>query len=201
MDGLIELIGGKKAFVEKLNNTFELAQKHDFTSAKSHDKGEQAANRRKYLNYGNQPSMQTAYLFNYADAPHLTQYWSRQVIEKVYSGISPDYGYSGDEDQGLMGSLAVIMKMGLFSMRGGAALEPTYDLGSPIFNKITIHLDEKYYPGNQFVIEAKNNSSENLYVKSAVLNGNALNQPFFYHKDLVKGGKLVLEMDKTPSKN
>ncbi len=200
VDGLIELIGGKKAFVEKLNNTFEIAQKHDFTSAKSHDKGEQAKNRRKYLNYGNQPSMQTAYLFNYADAPHLTQYWSRQVIDKVYSGISPDYGYSGDEDQGLMGSLSVIMKMGLFSMKGGTAIEPTYDLGSPIFNKITIHLDKKYYPGGQFVIEANNNSSENLYVKSAVLNGDALAKPFFYHKDLVKGGKLVLDMTNEPVK-
>lgn len=198
VDGLIELMGGKKAFVEKLNTSFELAQEHDFTSAKSHNAGEQAENRRKYLNYGNQPSMQTAYLFNYADAPHLTQYWSRQVIEKVYSGISPDYGYSGDEDQGLMGSLSVIMKMGLFSMRGGTAVEPTYDLGSPIFNKITIHLDERYYPGGQFVIEAKNSSPENLYIKSSVLNGDTLTQPFFYHKDLVKGGKLVLEMTKEP---
>ena len=200
VDGLIDLMGGKKAFVEKLNNTFELAQKHDFTSAKSHDKGEQAANRRKYLNYGNQPSMQTAYLFNYADAPHLTQYWSRQVIDKVYSGVSPDYGYSGDEDQGLMGSLAVIMKMGLFSMKGGTSIEPRYDLGSPIFNKITLHLDKRYYPGGQFIIEANNNSFENLYIKSAILNGQPLAKPFFYHKDLVKGGKLVLEMDKQPSK-
>lgn len=201
VDGLIELIGGEKAFVEKLNTSFELAQKHDFTSIKSQNKVEQDKNRRTYLNYGNQPSMQTAYLFNYANAPHLTQYWSRQVIEKVYSGISPDYGYSGDEDQGLMGALSVIMKMGLFSMRGGAAVEPTYDLGSPIFNKITIHLDEKYYPGGQFTIEAKNSSAENLYIKSAVLNGNALSQPFFYHKDLVKGGKLVLEMAKEPVLN
>ncbi len=201
VNGLIELIGGEKAFVEKLNTSFELAQKHDFTSAKSHDKGEQAENRRKYLNYGNQPSMQTAYLFNYANAPHLTQYWSRQVIEKVYSGISPDYGYSGDEDQGLMGSLAVIMKMGLFSMRGGTAVEPTYDLGSPIFDKITIHLDKNYYPGDQFIIEANNNSAENLYIKSALLNGKPLTQPFFYHKDLVKGGKLFLEMAKAPTSN
>ncbi len=199
VEGLIELIGGKKAFVEKLNKSFEMAQEHDFTSAKSHDKGEQAKNRRRYLNYGNQPSMQTAFLFNYADAPWLTQYWSRQVIEKVYSGISPDYGYSGDEDQGLMGSLAVIMKMGLFSMRGGTAIEPSYDLGSPIFNKITIHLNENYYPGKQFVIEAKNTSSKNVYVKSAELNGTTLTKPIFYHKDLVKGGKLVLEMDDEPS--
>jgi len=194
VNGLIDLIGGKEAFVKKLNNSFELAAKHDFTSAKSHDKGEQAANRRRYINYGNQPCMQTAFLFNHAGAPHLTQYWSRQVIDKVYSGISPDYGYSGDEDQGLMGALAVLMKIGLFSMDGGTAMEPTYEIASPIFDKITIHLDDRFYEGKQFIIEAKNNSPNNVYVQQARLNDTPLNQYWFYHKDLVKGGTLELIM-------
>jgi len=198
--GLMDLVGGKAAFVEKLNKSFELAAEHDFTSAKSHDKGEQAKFRRRYINYGNQPCMQTAFLFNYADAPHLTQYWSRQVIDKVYSGVSPEYGYSGDEDQGLMGALAVLMKIGLFSMDGGTAVEPIYEIASPIFDKITIHLDKRYYAGNQFIIQAKNASSENLYIKSATLDGKPLDQPWFYHKDLVKGGKLILEMGKNPNK-
>lgn len=192
--GLIDLMGGKKAFVKKLNHSFELAAKHDFTSAKSHDKGEQAANRRKYLNYGNQPSMQTAFLFNYADEPALTQYWSRQVINKVYSGISPDYGYSGDEDQGLMGSLAVLMKIGLFSTKGGAATIPVYEIASPIFNKITIHLDDRFYSGEKFVISAKDNSPDNIYVQKATLNGTRLDQPWFNHASLVEGGELILEM-------
>lgn len=194
IDGLADLMGGKEAFVTKLNNSFELAAKHDFTSAKSHDKGEQAENRRKYLNYGNQPSMQTAFMFNYTGAPALTQYWSRQVIDKVYSGVSPDYGYSGDEDQGLMGSLAVLMKIGLFSMKGGAAIDPVYEIASPIFDKITIHLDERFYSGGQFIITAKNNSPQNVYVQKATLDGQLLNQPWFSHKALVDGGELVLEM-------
>ena len=112
----------------------------------------------------------------------------------MYSGISPEYGYSGDEDQGLMGALAVLMKIGLFSMDGGTATAPTYEIASPIFDKITLHLDERFYPGKQFVIEAKNNSATNLYVRRATLNGQPLHQYWFYHKDLVKGGKLVLEM-------
>ena len=199
--GLIDLIGGKTAFVEKLNKSFELAAKHDFTSAKSHDKGEEKKNRRVYLNYGNQPSMQTAFLFNYADAPWLTQYWSRQVIDKVYSGISPNFGYSGDEDQGLMGALAVIMKLGLFSVKGGASLEPTYEIASPIFDKTTIHLDERFYSGKQFVIEAKNNSAQNVYVQSAKLDGQVLKNPWFLHKDLVDGGTLILEMGESPSES
>ena len=90
-------------------------------------------------------------------APWLTQYWSRQEVEKVYSDLSPQLGYSGDEDQGLMGSLAVLMKTGLFSVNGGTSEKPFYEIGSPIFNKITLHLNPKFYPGGKFVIEAKNN--------------------------------------------
>lgn len=197
MEGLIDLMGGQKAFVEKLNSSFEMAAKHDFTSAKSHDKGEQEENRRKYLNYGNQPSMQTAFLFNYAGEPALTQYWSRQVIDKVYSGLSPQFGYSGDEDQGLMGALAVLMKIGLFSLKGGAAIEPVYEIASPIFDKITIHLDDRFYAGGTFVITTKNNSPQNVYVQKATLDGQHLDQPWFSHKALVDGGELVLEMSPT----
>lgn len=200
VEGLIDLIGGKEAFIQKLNASFESAESHDFTSAKSHDKGEQEKNRKVFLNYGNQPCMQTAYLFNYADAPWLTQYWSRQVIEKVYSDLSPQLGYSGDEDQGLMGALSVLMKIGLFSMQGGTAIEPSYDISSPIFKKVTIHLDEDYYPGGKFEIEASNSGLNNLYIQSATLNSAPINSPLLYHKDMIKGGKLELQMDSIPNK-
>ena len=200
VQGLINLVGGQEVFTKKLNTTFESGATHDFTAAKSHDNGENEANRRVYVNYGNQPSMQMAFLFNYSRSPWLTQFWSRKVIEKVYSGISPHYGYSGDEDQGLMGALAVIMKMGLFSMRGGTANEPIYEIASPVFNKITIHLDNRFYSGNQFVIKANNCSKENLYIQSANLDGKPLNKPWFYHKHLVDGGQLILEMGQQPNK-
>lgn len=77
--------------------------------------------------------------------------------------------------------------MGLFEMRGGADVNPTYELGSPIFDKVTIHLDPNYYPGGKFIIETSNNSSQNKYIQSASLNGNVLNKPWFYHNELVKG--------------
>ena len=198
--GLIEMVGGKEAFVEKLNRSFELTEEYDFVSAKSHDAGETRQNRRKYINYGNQPCMQTAFLFNYAGAPWLTQYWSRQVIEKVYSGVSPEFGYSGDEDQGLMGALAVLMKMGLFSMHGGANEEPLYEIASPVFKKVTLHLDADYYPGEQFVIEVQQGSTENYYVQSAELDGAPLKSNWFFHKDLVDGGKLRLIMGPEPNR-
>src|SRR5690606_17891905 len=117
-----------------------------------------------------QPSIQTAFLFNYAGSPWLTQYWSRKIVEAVYTGLSPDYGYSGDEDQGLMGSLAVLMKMGIFSVNGGTSAEPLYDIGSPLFDRITIKLNQKYYPGATVTIQAEGNGPANFYVQEATWN-------------------------------
>ncbi|NND09270.1 MAG: glycoside hydrolase family 92 protein [Saprospiraceae bacterium] len=195
---LAQLMGGEEKAIDKLNHSFELAQAHDFTSGKSHDKETTMQNRRTYINYGNQPSMQTAFIFNYLGAPWLTQKWSRRVVDEVYSGISPQRGYNGDEDQGLMGSLAVLMKMGLFSMRGGAATNPTYEIGSPIFDKVTIHLDPDYYQGDTFVIESKQDG-HTPYIQSSTLNGRPWNQPWLYHSELVKGGVLQLDMTSKPN--
>ncbi|MEL6255392.1 MAG: GH92 family glycosyl hydrolase [Bacteroidota bacterium] len=199
LPSLVDLMGGQKFFNEALQSSFLKAARHDFVAKKGKTDEETKQNRRVYINYGNQPSMQTAFIFNYAGNPYLTQYWSREVVEKVYSGISPEAGYSGDEDQGLMGSLAVIMKMGIFSMKGGASQKPYYDIGSPIFEEIRIELDPEYYAGGEFVIEAQNTSSKNRYIQSAQLNGEILNQPWFYHKDLVKGGSLKLVMGAEPN--
>ncbi|GAB3996614.1 hypothetical protein GCM10028807_39630 [Spirosoma daeguense] len=201
IQGLINLMGGREAFTSKLNGSLEKAQQHDFVSGKSHDKETLEELRRVYINYGNQPSIQTAFLFNYSGAPWLTQYWSRQVIEKVYSGISPQFGYSGDEDQGLMGSLAVLMKTGIFSTNGGTTAKPFYEISSPIFNKITIHLNPAYYKGKQLVIDAKNNSAQNLYIQSAQLNGKDFNQPWMAHETVINGGTLTLQMGDKPNKS
>ncbi len=201
VQGLINLMGSREAFTTKLNSSFQKAQKHDFVSGKSHDKETLEELRRVYINYGNQPSLQTAFLFNYSGAPWLTQYWSRQVIDKVYSDLSPQFGYSGDEDQGLMGSLSVLMKSGIFSTNGGTSPEPFYEISSPIFNKITFKLNPKYYSGGKFVIEAKNNSPKNLYIQSAQLNGQSLDKPWILHEKVVKGGKLTLNMAAKPNKS
>ncbi|MCW3091687.1 MAG: alpha,2-mannosidase [Ferruginibacter sp.] len=199
--GLIELMGGPGVFTNKLNESFTKAREHGFVSGKSENPNDQELLRRVYINYGNQPCMETPFLFNYAGKPWLTQYWTRQLIDSVYSGISPQKGYSGDEDQGLMGSLAVLMKIGLFSTNGGTSQKPFYEIGSPIFNKITIHLNPKYYQGKQFEIITKNNGPKNFYIQSAILNGKALNQPWFWHETLVKGGRLILQMGQQPNKS
>ena len=99
-----------------------------------------------------------------------------------------------------MGSLSVLLKTGIFSVNGGTTAEPFYDISSPSFNKITFHLNPKYYAGGTFTSEAKNNSAKNYYIQSAQLNGKTLDRPWILHETLVKGGKLTLNMGAQPNK-
>ena len=198
--GLAKLMGGEEAMAGKLNNEFAIAQNHGFTSGKAHADETLEHARRIPINYGNQPSMQTAFIFNEIGAPWLTQKWSREVIDSVYTGVSPFVGFNGDEDQGLMGSLSVLMKIGLFQLDAGATENPKYQIGSPIFDEIKITLSNQYYPGKEFKIIANNNSKENKYVQSVKLNGETLNRMYLLHNEIVTGGELVLEMGPEPNK-
>ena len=194
LEGLAELMGGKEAAIQKLNQQFETAEKQGFTSGTSHDVETNPELRRIPINYGNQPSIQTAFIFHILGRPDLTQYWSRKVTESVYKGLNPDTGYNGDEDQGLMGSLAVLLKAGLFQMNGGTDEDPEYQIGSPIFDEIVFHLHPGYAIGKTFTIQVKGNSEDQVYVQSASLNNKLLEKLVISHSDLIRGGKLVLEM-------
>jgi len=152
----------------------------------------------QFVNHSNQPNMQAAWLFNYSGKPWLTQKWVREILEHYY-GPGPVDGYPGDEDQGQMGSWYVMSALGLFQMDGGASVDPVYEIAGPVFEKVTIQLDENYYEGKEFIIEAKNTSQVNKYIQSATLNGKSLDSYWFYHSELVKGGKLVLEMGPEPN--
>ena len=88
--------------------------------------------------------------------------------------------------------------MGLFDVKGFTDIKPQIGLGSPLFKKITIKLNKKYYKGTQFVIEAKNSSDKNIYVKSFKYNNKVLHQPFLPLADVLNGGKLSLDMGKKP---
>lgn len=196
--GLATLMGGKEKAAARLNEQFEQAEKLGFTSGNSHALETHPEYRRIPVNYGNQPSMQMAYIFNYLDRPELTQYWSRKVLDAAFSGLSPESGYNGDEDQGLMGSLAVLMKLGLFQMNAGTEENPIYELGSPIFNKAIIHLNPDYYPGKSITIQAQNNGPENYYISRKTFNGKPIKGIGIRHGDLTKGGLLKLQMSSKP---
>ncbi len=190
--GLIDLVG-KEEFNTRLNDGFEKSVEANFNAT-----GDRMS--AHYINHGNQPNMQAAYLFNYSGKPWLTQKWAREIMLRYY-GATPLHGWLGDEDEGQMGAWYVMSAMGLFQTDGGASVKPFYEIGSPIFKKVTINLDPDYYPGKTFVIEAKNVSDKNKYIQSAVLNGKKLLKPWFFHDELVKGGKLVLKMGDKPNKN
>jgi predicted alpha-1,2-mannosidase len=200
LEGLAKLMGGNEKAVEKLNASFEEAAKLDFTSGTSHSQETHPEYRKIPINYGNQPSIQTAFVFHKLGRPDLTQYWCRAVVKSVYSDLSPENGYNGDEDQGLMGSLAVLMKIGLFQMNGGTEADPAYQVGSPIFNKITISLNPKYYSGKEFIIKTEGNSPSNVYVKSATWQNQNLGNLELSHSQITGGGELKLEMSEKPNK-
>lgn len=195
--GLIGLMG-REEFNERLQAGFEKSREWRFNSEWTHENNLLAMGVLP-INHGNQPNMQAAYLFNYSGKPWLTQYWAREIME-VYYGSTVKDAWPGDEDQGQMGGWYVMSAMGLFEMKGGCAVDPVIEIGSPIFDKITIQLDPRYYPGGTFVIETINNSKENKYIQSATLDGKPLVKPWFYFRELSDGGKLVLQMGPEPNK-
>jgi len=192
VSGLIQLFGGNDIFVKRLNEQFEKAAPHHFTVLKNNHGG-------SWVDYGNEPSTDMAHLFNLAGAPWLAQKWVRAVKEQTYGGITPETGYNGDEDQGDLAGVSALMAIGLFDVQGGAEINPTYQITSPVFDRITIRLNRDYFPGKKFTIITRNNSPANIYIQSVKLNGKPLNQYWFSHADLVKGGTLEITLGPNPS--
>ena len=198
LSGLIGLMG-REEYNNRLEEGFKTSLPHRFNSE---NLGSNSLEGMGILpvNHGNQPNMQAAYLFNHSGKPWLTQQWVREIMD-LYYGSGPEDGWLGDEDQGQMGAWFVMSAMGLFQMDGGASTDPVYEIGSPLFEKVTLHLDPDYYPGGTFTIRAPGASGENRYIQSARLNGETLDKPWFYHRELVEGGTLTLEMGPAPNMN
>ncbi len=184
---------GKKRFVDRLDWGFVESDKTRYNGLND-----------QYWDYpviqGNQQSMHFAFLFNWVDHPWLTQKWSRSILERYY-GYGVANAYLGDEDQGQMSAWFMMASMGLFQTDGGCRYEPLYEIGSPLFERIEIDLGNRYGRGETFVIEARDASRLNKYVQSARLNGEELNDFKFPASELLKGGRLELEMGPEPNKN
>lgn len=189
---LIAKIGADE-FTQRLDSIFILSQSKIFGGGTTIDA---FAGLQAYYNQGNQPCLHIAWLFNQAGKPSLTQKWVRAILDEFYGteGIH-GYGYGQDEDQGQLGAWYVISSIGLFDVAGLAEENPTFALGSPLFDKVTIRLNKRYYPGDTFVIQTKNNEKNPIYVEEYRLNGNSLREPFVPFKNVVKGG--ILEITKT----
>jgi predicted alpha-1,2-mannosidase len=138
---------------------------------------------------GNEPSMHIAYLYNLAGKPWKTQKRVRMLLNTWFRNDL--MGISGDEDGGGLSAFYVFSAMGFYPITPGI---PEYQLGSPLFDNVKIHLQN----GKTFSIIARNNSTENKYILSAELNGKRLTKPVITHNDIIEGGKLVFEMGNKP---
>lgn len=192
--GLVELLGGDDAFVAKLDSVFTEPNRVNVGSygGMIHEMTEMVmANMGQYA-HGNQPIQHMVYLYNYANQPWKAQYHARNVMYKLYN--STENGYPGDEDQGQTSSWYVLSALGFYSVCPGT---DQYVLGSPMFNKITIALED----GKEFIIEADGNSEKNVYIQHAALNGENYTKNYITYHDLVAGGKLSLKMGNQPDTN
>ena len=192
---LVEKVG-TDVFTARLDSIFTQSQKKIFSGGT--EVGAFAGLQTLY-NQGNQPCLHISWLFNEAGRPSLTQKWVRAILNEFYGteGIH-GYGYGQDEDQGQLGAWYVISSMGLFDVKGLTDSEPSVGLGAPLFDKITIQLNNQYYKGKEFVIEVKNNTAENPYVQQYTLNGEALHETRIPFSALTEGGYLQIEMGSQP---
>ena len=186
---LINLFGGNKPFIEKLDQLFV----EGMTTAKWRYYAvhpDATGNVGQYV-MGNEPSFHIPYLYNYAGQPWKTQKRIRMLMESWFRNDL--MGICGDEDGGGMSAFYVFSALGFYPVSAGM---PYYTIGSPIFTKSSIKLDN----GKTFTIIAKNNSRNNKYIQSARLNGKPYNKTYFSHKDILTGGTLELIMGNRPQK-
>ena len=142
--------------------------------------------------HGNEPSHHMAYLYNYTNAPEKTAFYVDKILSEMYQN-APD-GLSGNEDCGQMSSWYVLSAMGLYQVAPG---NPYYDFGRPLMDEVIIEINDN----KSFIIKTFNNSIENKYIQSILLNGEEIEQTFIAHRDIIAGGELNFYMGNQPSTN
>ena len=194
VQGLIDLMGGKNKFIEKMDSVFVAPPTFDYSYYKKqiHEITEMLIMNMGQYAHGNQPIQHMPYLYNYAGEPWKTQYHVREIMNKLYTP-APD-GLCGDEDNGQTSAWYVFSAMGMYSVAPGTN---QYVLGAPLFKKMTLKLEN----GKTFVINAGNNSAENLYVQKAKLNGKTHTKNYLNHSDITNGGTFNLTMSSEPNKS
>ena len=179
VQGLIDLMG-KDYFLTDLTEFFEKTPR----TFKWND----------YYNHANEPVHHVPYMFVYAGKPWLTQKWARIIMNEAYgTGVK---GLCGNDDVGQMSAWYILSAIGLHPV---SPVDNIYILGSPLFDKVTIRLDPKYHKGKQFTVIARNNSSQNMYIQSAKLNGANLDRAWLRYDEIVAGGTLELVMGSEPN--
>lgn len=167
IDELVDLVG-QETFNNRLDSIFLLSQKNIFGGGKEVDA---FAGLKTVYNHGNQPNLHISWLFNFSGKPYLSQKWVRAILDEFYGleGIH-GYGYGQDEDQGQLGAWYVMSALGLFDVKGLTEIDPKFQIGAPLFDKVTVRLNKDYYPGEKFVIEAKKQAVGDCYLQDISLN-------------------------------
>lgn len=192
--GLIDLMGGKKMFITMLDSVFAVPPVFDdsYYGQVIHEIREMTVMNMRNYAHGNQPIQHMIYLYNYAGQPWKAQYWLRQVMDRMYTP-GPD-GYCGDEDNGQTSAWYVFSALGFYPVCPGT---DEYVIGAPLFKKATLHFEN----GNNLVIDAQNNSKENLYIESLRVNGQESTRNYLKHADLLQGGTIEFKMGSHPNLN
>lgn len=190
--GLIDLMGGRREFVNMLDSVFVIpglegmqsrSMIHEMREMQVMDMGQYA--------HGNQPIQHMVYLYNYAAEPWKAQYWVREIMDKLYSA-APD-GYCGDEDNGQTSAWYVFSALGFYPVCPGS---DQYILGSPLFKSVEIDLEN----GKTLKIKSTDNAKGNRYIEEMELNGKRYTKNFLTHGDLMNGGEITFRMSSQPNK-
>jgi len=180
VEGLAAKMGGDQKFAEWLDVLFSLTK---------------GTNNRGAIGqywHGNEPSHHLGYLYNYVGQAWKTQKLINRILNELYT--TKNDGLAGNDDCGQISGWYILSSMGFYPVAPGQAI---YAIGSPLFSKATIHLEN----GKKFVIKANQVSKENIYVQSAKLNGKQYSKSFLNHEDIMNGGELAFEMGPNPNKN
>ena len=180
VEGMIRLMGGREKVLADLTDMFEKTP------------GDYLWN--DYYNHANEPVHHVPFLFNRLGMPSLTQKWTRDICRNAYHDKVT--GLVGNEDVGQMSAWYVLAAAGIHPICPG---DGRYEITSPVFDRVEFRLDPAYAAGGSFVIEARDNSPENIYIQSATLNGKKYDKCYLTHDDLAAGGTLVLQMGVKPS--
>jgi putative alpha-1,2-mannosidase len=148
------------------------------------------------LDFGNEPALATAHLFQLAGRPDRTQFWLRRVIDTIKAGNAPEDTWGGDEDQGIMGAWNVLVSIGLFSATGACESPARYQITAPLFERVTLHLPA----GRTLAITSSGlASSATHYTESVTFNGTPLASLELNHADLFAGGALDVTLSTAPA--
>jgi predicted alpha-1,2-mannosidase len=193
--GLANLYGGRDKLAQKLDQFFATPETARFPGSYGgtiHEMIEARDIRMGQYGHSNQPSHHIPYMYDFTGQPFKTQAKTREITTRLYLGSEIGQGYPGDEDNGEMSAWYIFSALGFFPLQMGS---PTYAIGSPLFTKATINLEN----GKKLVINAPKNNAQNVYVQNLKVNGKAYDKTFLPHDLLAAGGTLDFDMGPKPS--